>query len=85
MDEGSPASLEVEILLALRRSPRSRIDELAEAVGLPRTNFGRRLKNSLVTPLQQLLAEGFIEDDHGRYSLTEKGRRRLSARTNGLP
>jgi DNA-binding IclR family transcriptional regulator len=85
MDEGSPASLEVEILLALRRSPRSRIDELAEAVGLPRTNFGRRLKNSLVTPLQQLLAEGVIEDDHGRYSLTEKGRRRLSARTNGLP
>ena len=39
------ASLEDAILLALRRSPGSRSDELAEAVGLPRTNFGRQLKN----------------------------------------
>jgi hypothetical protein len=35
-------SLEETILFALRCSPGSRSKALAEAVGLPRTNFGRR-------------------------------------------
>jgi hypothetical protein len=39
------ASLEEAILLALRRSPGSRPDALAEAVGLPRTNLVRQLKH----------------------------------------
>jgi DNA-binding IclR family transcriptional regulator len=81
MDEGQ---LEESILLALRNSPGSRPEELAEAVGLPRTNFGRRLKHSLREPLERLLAEGSVEEDRGRYRLTEKGRRRLAARANGF-
>lgn len=74
------ASLEEAILLALRRSPGSRSDALAEAVGLPRTNFGRQLKNRLRTPLRQLQSTGLIEEDHGRYRITEEGRRRLAER-----
>jgi DNA-binding IclR family transcriptional regulator len=77
MDE---ASLEEAILLALRRSPGSHSRELAEAVGLPRTNFGRQLKNRLRQPLKRLLAAGLIEDDRGRYQLTDEGRRRLAER-----
>lgn len=72
------ASLEDAILLVLRRSPGSRSDELAEAVGLPRTNFGRRLKNRLLQPLKRLLTEGLVEENRGRYELTHKGRRRLA-------
>jgi DNA-binding IclR family transcriptional regulator len=80
MDE---PSLEEALLLALRRSPGSRSDKLAEAIGLPRTNFGRRLKNGVTRPLQRLLAEGLIEEDRGRYQLAEAGRRRLAERAGG--
>jgi len=73
-------SLEEAILLALRHSPGNSSDELAEAAGLPRTNFGRRLKNRLRRPLERLLAAGLIEEEHGRYQLTEKGRKTLSTR-----
>ena len=75
------ASLEEAMLLALRRSPGSRPDALAEAVGLPRTNFGRQLKHPLRQPLNRLLAAGVIEEDHGRYDLTAEGRRRLAERS----
>ena len=75
------ASLEEAILLALRRSPGSRPDALAETVGLPRTNFGRQLKHPLQRPLNRLLAAGDIEEDHGRYDLTADGRRRLAERS----
>jgi DNA-binding IclR family transcriptional regulator len=74
------ASLEDAILLALRRSPGSRSKALAEAVGLPRTNFGRRLDNRLQQPLKRLLAAGLIDEDHGRYYLTQPGRRRIAER-----
>jgi hypothetical protein len=67
-------------MLALRRSPGRRSHELAEAIGLPRTNFGRQLKNQLREPLDRLLAAGDIDDDRGRYQLTEKGRTALSER-----
>ena len=75
MDE---ASVEEAILLALRRSPGSRANDLAEAVGLPRTNFGRRLTNRLHQPLQRLLSSGLIAEDRGRHQLTTEGRRRLA-------
>ena len=75
------ASLEEAILLALRRSPGSRPDALAEAVGLPRTNFGRQLKNRLRQPLKRLVAAGVLEEDHGRYDLTAAGRKRLAERS----
>jgi len=72
------SALEQAILLALRRSPGSRSRDLAEAIGLPRTNFGRQLKNRLRKPLGRLLAAGVVDEEHGRYQLTEKGRRALS-------
>jgi hypothetical protein len=50
-------------------------------VGLPRTNFGRQLKNPLRQPLKRLLAAGVIEEDHGRYDLTAAGRKRLAERS----
>jgi hypothetical protein len=76
------ASLDEAILLALRRSPGSRSQALAEAVGLPRTNFGRRLEHPLQEPLKRLLAAGLIDEDHGRYDLTQQGRRRLAERAS---
>ena len=75
------ASLKEAILLALRRSPDSTSEELAEAVGLPRTNFGRRLKSRLGRPLRRLLVAGLIEESRRCYQLTEKGRRRLAERS----
>jgi DNA-binding IclR family transcriptional regulator len=79
MDE---ASLEEALLLALRRSSGSRPAELAEAVGLPRTNFGRQLTYRLEEPLEHLLAEGLIEEDRGRYQLTREGRTKISERVD---
>lgn len=81
MDE---ASLEEAILLALRRSPRTRTDGLAQAVGLPRTNFGRQLKHGLRRPLKRLVAQGLVDDDRGRFQLTESGRRRLNEGVGGF-
>jgi DNA-binding MarR family transcriptional regulator len=78
-------SLEEAILLALRSSPGSRMRELAGAVGLPRTNFGRQLENRLQHPLKRLLAAGLIDEDHGRYDLTGEGRRRLAERASATP
>ncbi len=79
------ASLDVAILVALRRSPGSRSDELARAVGLPRTNFGRQLKNRLQAPLERLLSAELIEEERSRYRLTGQGRRRLAERTDAIP
>lgn len=76
------AALEEAILLALRRSPGSRAKALAEAVGLPRTNFGRRLDSRLQEPLKRLRAAGLIDEDHGRYDLTQQGRSRLAERAD---
>lgn len=78
-------ALEEAILLALRSSPGSRMRELAEAVGLPRTNFGRQLENRLYQPLKRLLAAGLIDEDHGRYDLTGEGRRKLAERASATP
>jgi predicted transcriptional regulator len=82
MDEDA---LEEAILLAVRSSPGSRTRELAEAVGLPRTNFGRQLENRLQQPLKALLAAGLIDEDHGRYDLTRQGRRKLAERASATP
>jgi hypothetical protein len=82
MDE---ASLDDEILLALRRNPGSSCHVLAEALGLPRTNFGRRLEIRLRQPLERLLATGLIEQERDRYRLTAEGRQRISARVGGIP
>jgi hypothetical protein len=75
MDE---ASLEAELLKAVRRSPDRRAGELADLVGLPRTNFGRPLGHRLRRPLEHLLSAGLVEEHGGRYRVSERGRRRLA-------
>ena len=78
MDE---APLDEAILLALRRKPGSSADAIAEKLGLPRTNFGRRMKKTRLTrPLQRLQAAGLIEEDHRHYRLTQEGRKSLAER-----
>lgn len=77
-------ALDEAILLALRSSPGSPSKSLAEAVGLPRTNFGRQLDNRIQQPLKRLLAARLIDEDHGRYNLTQQGRRRLAERADAI-
>jgi DNA-binding PadR family transcriptional regulator len=43
------------------------------------------LKNRLRKPLARLLACELIEEEHGRYQLTEKGRRTLAERFDEIP
>ena len=76
-------SLDEELLKAIRRAPNHKSDELAELIGLPRTNFGRPLGHRLQHPLQQLCDQGLIEEQRGRYRLTEQGRQVLAARASG--
>lgn len=77
MEERSP---EEDLLLAIRRSPGSRAKELAEAIGLPRTNFGRVVKSRLREPLARLVSEGLIEQESSGYQLTKRGRKALADR-----
>ncbi len=72
------SSLDQELLRALRNGPNRRLAELADAVGVPRTNFGRKLSHRLREPLERLLVDGLIEERHGRYRLSERGRRTLA-------
>jgi DNA-binding MarR family transcriptional regulator len=74
------ASLVQELLRALRRSPDRNLNELAEAVGLSRTNFGRPLGKRLREPVERLRAEGLVEERRGRYRLSEQGRHALAQR-----
>jgi DNA-binding IclR family transcriptional regulator len=71
-------SLEEDLLRALRRGPNCRLGELADAVGVPRTNFGRKLSHRVREPLERLLSDGLIEERHGRYRLSASGRRMLA-------
>ena len=77
MDE---EALEQELLRALRRAPRSTVKALADTVGLPRTNFGRRMSRGLHETLERLAADGLVEEERGRYRLTDEGRRELAER-----
>ena len=72
--------LELELLRALRGLPDSRLGDLAGAVGLPRTNFGRPLSRPLQQPLSELVAEGLVVEHRGRYRLSPDGRRTLAER-----
>lgn len=68
------------LLRALRSSPDSDLGELAGAVGLPRTNFGRSLAARLRPPVRRLVADGLVEERGGRYRLSDQGRRLLAER-----
>lgn len=71
---------DLTLLRALRRAPGSTVDELADAIGLPRTNFGRPLSRRLRAPLGRLLVDRLVEEHDGRYRLSERGRRTLAER-----
>ena len=77
MGTGRPA-LELELLRTLRSEPERTLEELAEAVGLPRTNYGRPLTRKLRQPVHDLVSAGLIEEDGRRYRLSERGRRLLA-------
>jgi predicted transcriptional regulator len=76
-------SLDDELLRALRALPDQTLGELADAVGLPRTNFGRPLVRRVQGPVRQLLTEGLVEEEEGRYRLSQRGRRTLAERALG--
>jgi DNA-binding IclR family transcriptional regulator len=75
MDE---LSLDRELLRALRSRPGKGLSELADAVGVPRTNFGRRLDHRVLVPIERLIDDGLVEERAGRYRLSERGRRTLA-------
>lgn len=75
-------SLEEALMRAIRSSPGSRSGELAEAVGLPRSNFGRRIESRLRQPLEELVAAGLVDEERGRYRLTDEGRKRIAERAS---
>jgi hypothetical protein len=77
MDE---ETLEHELLRALRKAPGRSINALADAVGVPRTNFGRRMNRGMHETLERLAADGLVGEERGRYRLTDMGRRELSER-----
>jgi coproporphyrinogen III oxidase-like Fe-S oxidoreductase len=77
MDE---EALEQDLLRALRKSPGSTVNTLARVIGLPRTNFGRRMSLGLYEALERLAADGLVEEERGRYRLTDEGRRDLAER-----
>lgn len=70
--------LEQKLLSALRSGPERTLDELAQAVGFPRTNYGRTLGNRVRTPVQRLLMQGLIEKRGRRYRVSDRGRRALA-------
>ncbi|MGZ4318782.1 MAG: winged helix-turn-helix transcriptional regulator [Gaiellaceae bacterium] len=70
--------LDQELLRVLRRSPNVSLDQLANEVGLPRTNFGRPMSRLLQKPVERLLDEGLVEVHRGRYRLSDRGRRTLA-------
>jgi len=72
--------LEQKLLHAVRVGPERTLDELAEDVGSPRTNFGRTLGSRVRAPMLQLVRQGLVEE-HGRhYRLSALGRRALADR-----
>lgn len=78
--------LEQELLRALRSGPERTLDELAEAVGFPRTNYGRSLGKRVRTPVEDLVNQGLVKEHDRRYRLSMRGRRALADRAlNSAP
>jgi DNA-binding IclR family transcriptional regulator len=68
------------LLRALRAAPDRSLGELAQAIGLPRSNFGRPLASRIREPVRRLVAAGLVERRGGVYRLSESGRRTLAER-----
>ncbi|HEY2371698.1 MAG TPA: hypothetical protein VGH82_04045 [Gaiellaceae bacterium] len=77
MDE---PTLDDDLLRALRNTPDRNLDQLAEAVGLPRTNFGRAPRSRIRDRVRSLVEEGLVEEHGKRYRISEHGRRLLADR-----
>lgn len=72
--------LDDDLLRALRNTPDRNVDQLAEAVGLPRTNFGRAPSSRVRDRVRHLVEEGLVEEHGRRYRISEHGRRLLAER-----
>jgi hypothetical protein len=78
--------LEQMLLSALRSGPERTLGELAQAVGFPRTNYGRTVHNRVRKPVQRLVTQGLIEQHGRRYRVSERGRRALAdSALNSVP
>lgn len=66
------------VLRALRAKPGRSLDELADRLGLARTNFGHHLSLGLPEQVSGLVEEGLVEQHGGRYGVTQRGRRVLA-------
>jgi DNA-binding Lrp family transcriptional regulator len=74
-------TLDDDLLRALRNKREQSVDQLAEAVGLPRTNFGRAPRRRVRERVRHLVDQGLIEEHGKRYRISEHGRRVLAERT----
>ena len=72
--------LDDDLLRALRATPDRSVDQLAQAVGLPRTNFGGAPRTRVRERVRHLVGEGLIEEHGKRYRISEDGRRLLAER-----
>jgi DNA-binding IclR family transcriptional regulator len=67
-------------LRALRAAPEKSIAGLAAALGVPRSNFGRRLDHHLLEQVARLVEKGLVEQDGKRYRVSQQGRNLLTER-----
>jgi DNA-binding IclR family transcriptional regulator len=71
---------DLALLRALRARGEPSLAELADSLGLPRSNFGRHLGHRLVAPVNRLIEAGLVKTDGARYRLSQRGRRLLAER-----
>jgi DNA-binding IclR family transcriptional regulator len=71
------------MLRALRAAPEIGLSGLAAALGVPRSNFGRRLDHHLLEQVAGLVERGLVEQDGRRYRVSERGRSLLAERALG--
>jgi len=80
---GSLDEQEIALLRALRARPGGSLDEVAGSLGLPRTNFGRRVSRDVPERVSRLVEAGLIEENSRSYDLTDRGRRALTEHALG--
>jgi predicted transcriptional regulator len=69
-----------ETLRALRAAPKTGLAGLADALGVPRSTFGRRLDHHLLEQVTRLVEKGLVEQDGRRYCVSQRGRDLLAER-----
>jgi predicted transcriptional regulator len=71
------------MLRALRAAPEKDLSGLAGALGVPRSNFGRRLDHHLLEQVNRLVESGLVEHHGKRYRVSDRGRSLLAKRAFG--